>query len=112
MTEMAPPPLPPRHAMELRSATLKTHGVLARLRAEFEDDVGALAARSEDDSGRTPSQIAAAAGHEGTAALLARAEAAILVARHAHAERLALRWRKAAIAGVVMGFVALRSRPR
>ena len=31
---MAPAPLPPRHAMELRSATLKTHGVLARLRAE------------------------------------------------------------------------------
>ena len=31
---MAPAPLPTRHAMELRAATLKTHGVLARLRAE------------------------------------------------------------------------------
>ena len=42
---------------------------------EFEDDADALrAALSEDDAGRTPSEIAAAAGHA-TAALLARAEA-------------------------------------
>ena len=97
------------HTVFHKAAQRGRRDALARLLAEFEDDVGALAALSEDDSGRTPSQIAAAAGHEGTAALLAHAEAAILVARRANAERFVLRWRKAAIA-LVIGFVALRRR--
>ena len=82
---------------------------ISRLLMEFEDDADALrAALSEDDAGRTPSEIAAAAGHDATAAVLARAEAAVVVARREGAERRALRRRKAAIACVLVGLAALR----
>ena len=75
----------------------------------FEDDADALMmALAGDDAGRTPSEIAAAAGHEATAALLARAEAAVVVARRESVEWRALRRRKAAIACVLVGLAALR----
>ena len=97
------------HTVFHKAAQRGRREAISRLLMEFEDDADALrAALSEDDAGRTPSEIAAAAGHDDTAALLARAEAGVVVARREEAARRALRRRKAAIACVLVGLAALR----